>query len=257
MSLSKVREKIEWNFKIIDEVIEDNIAANVGLQMRKNQAKLSLEELFVLEQSLLKDNSKLFLVQAGPETIEKLKDNGIFAADHLSLATRLATRIWPSLKVGDTTTGFQASQLNELLDDVCGEIGVDNYVRPRLILSQRHTVVLSSQEDFVIVVERLLEDCLKSLDTEDEGHRVQAIYTNKQLLEQFRKGTSSDTVNFVVAVPSFSKDLIEAYKTYTSNNIYTVVIDKASDVSELDQILTAVGGPVKRTAKEKKTKNVK
>ena len=253
MSLSIVRSKIDHCNAILEEDLGDLIEARPAKEMAKNQARVQLADLYAMEANLVKEFSKLYLAKAPASLLPELQANGVIAADHLSVARRLADRFWAQLKPGVAVTAFIVAQMNEYLDDVCGENLIDNYTRPRLYLTQSNMVILSDKEHFVTVIERILEENLKSNDNEIKGHQVQAVVNTNALLKQYRAlPVVDDIVSFVVLVPEYDNDMVNAYKRFLSNNIFTVDIDSSSSVSVLDQVLASTGNVQKKVSKNKK-----
>lgn len=256
MSLSAVREKIDYCEEVIAEPYGDDIKTRPSREMQKNQSVFNLKELHELESSMVKELCKLYLVQSTSHLLlSELKEKGVFVADHLSVARQIADKFWPQLKPGLVVNGFIISQINEYLDDICADNKIDNFRRPRLNLVGKNMIELTNKEHFSMVIEMILEDNLKNYDEQLAGHDVQAIVNSNELLKQFRSvPVTSDTVNYVVLVPEFSKDLIDSYTKFTSKNIFTVNLDAKLDVSEVEHILNLLGHKEEKKAGRPKKK---
>ncbi len=223
MDFNLIKKRLKENRDLLAKEIDPKNPASSGLQMARNKAGNEVEQLKKLERSLLGTHANLFLVEgAQPPVLEAFTKKGALVTDHLSLARQVANRFWPQFRQTDTINAFFVNQMNEYMDSICQNLGLDNFRRPTLKMSARYQRTLSSEEELVTLLEEMFEYDLKNNEGDPEGHVLQALVSCQDLLTKFDSvdKVTSD-VTFVVSVPTLGAAVIDAYKNLLTVNVFT------------------------------------
>ncbi len=223
MDFNLIKKRLKENRDLLAQDIDPKNPASSGLQMAHNKAGNEIEQLKKLERSLLGTHANLFLVEGAQlPVLEAFAKKGALVTDHLSLARSVATRFWPQFRQTDTINAFFVNQMNEYMDSICQNLGLDNFRRPTLKMSAKYQRTLSSEEDLVNLLEEMFEQDLKNNEGDPEGHVLQALVSCQDLLSKFDSvdKVSSD-VTFVVSVPVLGAAVIDAYKNLLTVNVFT------------------------------------
>ncbi len=248
MDFQKIKAQIQEYKKILSKPITDENNSRAGLEMQKNQAINSLEQLKTLEKSMLKNYSNLYLVVGAKDKLLKaFEDQNCFVADHLLLSKKVANHFWPQFKPGMSLNAFILEQINQFMDSFCQKLGLDTLMRPRLLMDQRAQRALQSEDEFVDLLESMFVEQLKNKVTDREGHVLQALATVDQLMKEYSEVDKLNKhVNFIVSVPSLNDDVVDAYKNLLSQNVYTATFKLTFDLSDDKKVVEAVKSVLKR-----------
>ena len=138
--------------------------------------------------------------------------------------------------------------LNDILDTVEIEIGVDNLSAPRLEFKSDCIFLINCFDDLVNGIEHMLETQMYPSDEVKEGHFLQALFNKHNYLLQVTDVNDENNLNCVIAVPYFSDNLVKEYKRFFSNNVNVIMPD------ELDKYLKTDENDISESAKRKYTK---
>lgn len=220
----KLKTQMQEIQKILTRPIEDDNKSRAGLEMQKNQAANNLEQLKILEKSMLKNYSNLYLVVSAEDKLMKaFEEQDCFVGDHMFLAKKVANHFWPQFQPGMGLNSFIVDQINQFMDTICQQIGLNTWIRPRLKMEVKYQNALQSEAELATLLEAMFEDQLKNEVLDTEGHVLQALMSTQELMKKY--GTVDKVgrnVNFVVSVPALSDNVIDAYKNLLSANVYTV-----------------------------------
>jgi hypothetical protein len=257
MDFQKLKAQIIETEKVISQEIDPSPEnkTRAAQEMRKNQAVTSLAKLKDLERSLLRTHSNLYLVVgAQDEVLKTFEKEGCVVADHLLLAKTVANHFWPQFRAGMTLNAYLVQQLNDYMDTICLQIGLDTFIRPKLSMDTKFGDAVQTESELVTLLERMFEVQLKNQVIDAEGHVLQALVASNELMKKYATvDRIAQNVNFVVAVPALSDDVLDAYKNLLSTNIYTAVFKSKSDLTDDKKVTEIVKSVLK---KKKETKEV-
>lgn len=244
MDFQKLKNQIKETRKLIDTEIDMASPSRAALEIRKNQAVRTLDELKKLEKSMLHMHSSLYLVAGATEQIiAAFEKQGCLVGDHNHLAKKVAARFWPQFSPGMSLNSFLVDQINQYMDNLCMDIGLDTALRPRLVMQTAFQSSLQTETQLAEILASMFEAQLKNTPVEEEAHVLQALLTATDLAKRYDSmDKSGQNVTFVVSVPRHSPDLLAAYKGILSANVYTAAFknDLESDDKKVNDTVKAV-----------------
>ncbi len=234
MDFQKLKKQIQDTRKLIETPIDGENAARASFEIRKNQAVTSLKELKILEKNMLHMHSNLYLVVgASEQVVSAFEKQGCLAVGHDFLAKKVAQRFWAQFTPGMTLNSFIVDQINQYMDHLSMEIGLDTYVRPRLVMQAAFQVAYQNEVEFAKGLESMFEAQLKNTASEEEAHVLQALISTADLMKRYDSmDRVAGNVNFIVSVPKLSPDLLQAYKGLLSTNVYTATFKTDLELDE-------------------------
>ena len=248
MDFQKIKNQMQEFQRILSKDIPDGERSKAGLEMQKNQASNQLDQLKVLEKSMIKNYSNLYLIVGAKDKLLKVfESQNCFVIDHLFLAREVATQFWPQFRPGMSLNSFMVEQMNQFMDTMCQKLGLDVFIRPRMKMEIKCQSALQTEEELALLLESMFEEQLKNEVTDVEGHVLQALFAVNQLMNKYAEVDKvSKSVNFVVSVPALSDDVIDDYKNLLSQNIYTATFKNQLDLSDDKKVLETVKSVLKK-----------
>ncbi len=202
-------------------------------QMRVNEARAKAEKLAIDYKDVLINNVYVTLVHA-PKFEEDFASSLIF--NHKAFAQKLAAVAIPSLKMGTQMSAYQITPMNNMLEEICLDLGVNTQFSPRLNMDLDYAKIIDTPTQFVNLAETLVERQLKNLASDEEGHTFQVLYVQKELRDRTAEIELPDgRIDIIVFVPSLSRSLIAEYHRLFKNPIKTVSFTD----TKADSILTS------------------
>lgn len=257
MDFQKLKTQIIETEKLISQDIDQSPEnkTRAAQEMRKNQAVTSLAKLKELERSLLKTHSNLYLVVgAQDEVLKAFEKEGCVVADHFGLAKAVANHFWPQFRAGMSLNAYLVQQINDYMDTLCLQIGLDTFIRPKLSMDMKFADAIQTESELASLLERMFELQLKNQTIDSEGHVLQALMATSDLMKKYAGFDKvAQNVNFVVAVPALTDDILDAYKNLLSTNVYTAVFKSKLDLTDDKKVTETVKSVLK---KKKETKEV-
>jgi hypothetical protein len=244
MDFQKLKNQIKETQKLIETEIDMSSPSRAALEIRKNQAVRNFEELKKLEKNMLHMHSNLYLVTGATEQIAAaFEKQGCLVGDHNHLAKKVANRFWPQFNSGMSLNSFIVEQINQYMDTLCMDIGLDTALRPRLVMQTAFQNALQTEDQLADTLAQMFETQLKNTATEEEAHVLQALMTATDLVKRYESmDKSGQNVTFVVSVPRHSANLLDAYKGILSANVYTAAFknDLSSDDKKVNDTVKSV-----------------
>ncbi len=257
MSLSIIREQILKNEAVLRREEPADLKFFPSYQMAKNEAAQKLVELKNLLEEEIKKRVRINFIKIDEETIELLGKSE-FVMDHRMLASEMVKVTLPSLPLGTTFTSFQLANLNNKMKDICLELGVNSQLCPDLYMDAEYQRLIESEEQFINLVETMIEKMVKNRDFDDEGHVLQTLYVMKTFLNKVSSLAidSDEVIDLYVLVPRVTPSLVEEYRTRFSGNMRTVAINEKANITlqSYDELLNLVIGNVEKSVKKSKKK---
>jgi len=259
MLLSDIKEKLK--FAKSESTMEPPADPRyfAGHQMRVNDAKIAAEKLAIDYQEALLKNVEVTLVHAPKFESDY---SGPLVFNHKAFAKNLATVALPSLKMGTQMSAYQISPMNNRLEEICLDLGVNTQLHPRLNMDLDYARIIDTPEQFINIAETLVERQLKNTGLETEGHTFQVLYLQKEIKERTEEITLPDgPIPIIVFVPSLSRDLLSEYKRLFKNSVKTfsfteknadVILTSASDLTLLFSESVTKGSSNKINVKKRK-----
>lgn len=241
MDLQKIKKQINFNEQLVKR--EPIVGpAQASFEMQRNQAIRNLEELNRLETEAIRTNSDLFLVVGAKDKIMKaFEKEGCLVGDHMFLAKTVASRFWPQFRVGSQMNAHIIDQANGFMDEICGSLGLNNFVRPKLSMEAQFQVALQSEEELALLFERMFQKQLKNQPNDLEGHVLQALVACSELRKKYRElDNITENLYFTVAVNEINDSVVEAYKHLLSQNLHTATFKPKINESSDEKIKDAV-----------------
>jgi len=242
MDFEKLKTQINETQKTINREIDPSSPTKSGLEMAKNQAINALQQLRTLEKTMLKNYSHLYLVVGAKDRLLKVfESEGCIVVDHLFLARKVANQFWPQFRPGTSLNSFIIQQINKYMDDLSSNIGLNNAMRPHLIMEAIFGNAVQNEEELTLILEAMFEKQLTNLPVDKEAHILQALMACEELMKNYAEVDKfRGDVTFVVSVPSLSNEVVSAYKNLLSENIFTATFKSGLDLNNEKKVLEAV-----------------
>ncbi len=253
MDFEKLKTQINETQKTINKEIDPSSPSKGGLEMAKNQAINTLQQLRVLEKTMIKNYSHLYLVVGAKEKLLKVfESEGCIVIDHLFLARKVANQFWPQFRPGTSLNSFLVQQINKYMDDLASNIGLNNAMRPHLIMDMTFGNAVQNEEELALTLEAMFEKQLTNLSVDKEGQILQALMACEELMKNYSEiDKLRGDVTFVVSVPSLSTEILDAYKNLLSSNIYTATFKSGLDLNNEKKVLETVKTVLRKNKENK------
>ncbi len=242
MLLSAIKEQLQYAKSEITLEPPKDTKYSASHQMRINDAKVRAEKLTIDYSEVLLKTTHVTLVHA-PRFEAEFSNPLIF--NHKDFAKQLSSAALPSLRMGTQMSAYQISPMNNKLDEICLDLGVNTQFSPRLNMDLDQARIIDTAEQLTSVTETLVQKQLKNMDTDDEGHTFQVLYVQKELSDRSTQVDLPDgRIDIIVFVPHLSRSLVSEYNKRFKNVVKTVSFtEKTADVnltssSDLTVLLT-------------------
>lgn len=261
MSLSLIKEQILKNEAVLRREQPEDLKYYPSYQMSLNEATERLVQLKEALEQEIRKSVRLNFIKID-EVTEQLLGKSEFVMDHRGLAREMVKAALPGMPLGTALSSFQIASLNNRMQDICLEIGVNSQMCPEIYMESEFQRIIHTPEQFVNIVEAMVEKMVKNRDFDDEGHTLQTIFLMKTFLNKASRiiEDTEGPIDLFVLVPKVSQSLVEEYKNRFSTNMRTVAINEKANITlqSFDELLSLVVGSAeaqdKPAKKAKKTK---
>lgn len=247
MSLSNIKEQILKNEAALKREQPEDLKFFPSWQMSVNEAAVKLVELKSLLEEEVRKRVRVNFIKIDDQTINLLGLSD-FVMDHRMLVKEMVKTALPGMPLGTALSSFQIANLNNRMTELCLEVGVNSQMCPELYMDAEYQRIIGSEEQFVNIVEQMVEKMVKNRDFDEEGHTLQTIYLMKSFLAKVPSWPTSvepsDVIDLYVLVPRISPALVEEYRSRFTTNMRTVAINEKANIilQSYDELLSLIVG---------------